>query len=163
MFVYYYTYVARPFDEIGQVLADCPRRLLGARTCAGGPGDGGVRLSLGTNAAFRLRKDVVINLGEPDRSDRRAILPLTVVAAGAPALFPRLEAELEFAPVDVGSTQLTLRGSYRPPLGPVGERLDEALLHRVTEAAIKELLDQVADRLVGEGAERPLQLGAIDS
>lgn len=160
MFVYYYTFVARPFDEVDRQLDGCPQRLLGVEA---GPGGESLRLRLGGERAIPLRKDVEINVGQPDHTDLRTILPLTVAAAGASGLFPRLEAELELAPMDPGLTQLTLRGSYRPPLGPVGERLDEAFLHRVTEAAIKELLDRLADRLAGEGAERPVELGAIDS
>ena len=57
----------------------------------------------------------------------------------------------------------SFRGSYRPPLGAVGGLLDQALLHRVAEAGIKDLLDQVAAWLTESGAERTLDRSAIDS
>jgi hypothetical protein len=163
MFVYYYTYVSRPFADIEQELERTPGCLLGQ---PGAPADGsgeGIVLDLGARRGVPVRKQVVLHTGAPDCSPRRMIVPLSVEALGTPGLFPRLEGELELAPFDDHLTQLTLRGRYRPPLGTVGEHLDEALLHRVTEAGIKDLLDQVAARLTCNGADRPLEAGAIDS
>ncbi len=46
-------------------------------------------------------------------------------------------------------TQLTLSGTYRPPLGSVGGLVDKALLHRLAEAAVKDLIDQIGCRVTG--------------
>src|SRR5712691_9313503 len=127
MFVYYYTFVPRPFDELAGIVDGHPYRWLPSSTPAGDRAEEGILVNLGTDRRLPLRKEVVILAGEPDRSPLRAILPLTVMAADAPGLFPCLKAELELAPFDDEHTQLTLRGSYRPPLGSVGGLLDQAL------------------------------------
>ncbi len=51
---------------------------------------------------------------------------------------------------------LTLAGSYRPPLGSLGEVLDRAILHRVAAATIRSFLAQVAAQL----ADQPVANGA---
>ena len=54
-------------------------------------------------------------------------------------LFPVLDADLTLAPAGAG-TMLTLAGAYRPPLGPLGQALDRAILHRVAAATIRNFL-----------------------
>ncbi len=49
-------------------------------------------------------------------------------ATGAPRLFPKMDAEVVLAALGPGLTQLSLRSSYRPPLGSIGRLLDRALL-----------------------------------
>ena len=58
-----------------------------------------------------------------------------------------LSADLEVAALDPDLTQLTLRGSYDPPLGAMGRRLDRLLMHRVAEASIRSFLRHLADGL----------------
>jgi hypothetical protein len=47
-----------------------------------------------------------------------------------------------------GGRAARLSGTYRPPLEPVGG-LVKALLHRLAEAAVKDLLDQIGYRVTG--------------
>ena len=56
-------------------------------------------------------------------------------------------ADLIVAPLGSTRAQLTFRGSYDPPLGPVGEVLDRALLHRVAESSVKAFMDRIANAL----------------
>ena len=77
----------------------------------------------------------------------KTVIPLRWTATDAPGLFPSLDADLEVAPHGAGSTQLSISARYRPPLGPLGEVIDRAVLHRVAEATVKDFLDRVADRV----------------
>jgi hypothetical protein len=70
-------------------------------------------------------------------------------------LFPALDADLTLAPAGAG-TMLTLAGAYRPPLGPLGQALDRAILHRVAIATIRDFLARVAAQL----ADQPVPNGA---
>ena len=45
---------------------------------------------------------------------------------------------------------LTMAGSYRPPLGAVGEVLDRAILRRVAAATIRSFVAQVAAQITGQ-------------
>lgn len=73
-------------------------------------------------------------------------------------LFPVLDADLTLAPAGAG-TMLTLAGAYRPPLGPLGQAVDRAILHRVAVATIRSFLVEVAAQLddhpVSNGAGSP--------
>jgi hypothetical protein len=73
-------------------------------------------------------------------------------------LFPVLDADLTLAPAGAG-TMLTLAGAYRPLLGPLGQALDRAILHRVAVATIRNFLVEVAAQLddhpVPNGAGSP--------
>ena len=64
-------------------------------------------------------------------------------------LFPVLDADLKLAP-DGEGTMLTMTGSYRPPLGSLGEALDRAVLRRVAAATIRSFLAQVAAQITGQ-------------
>ena len=59
-------------------------------------------------------------------------------------------ADLVAARLVDNETQLSLRGSYTPPLGWVGEALDRALLHRVAESTVKEFVDRIASYTAAE-------------
>lgn len=65
------------------------------------------------------------------------------------ALFPVLDADIRLVPAGEHVTRLTMAGSYRPPLGTLGEALDRAILHRVATSTIRGFLAQVAARIGG--------------
>lgn len=97
-----------------------------------GPAPGVSRL---VRARFR---DLVIH-GET------AVLTLRWEAAGpGGGLFPALDADVTLSPAGPRTAKLRLDGSYRPPLGAVGERLDRAILHRVAAATIQSFMARVA-------------------
>jgi hypothetical protein len=75
-------------------------------------------------------------------------LPLRWEATGLMGrLFPVLDADLVLTPGDDQSSQLTLTGAYRPPLGRLGARLDRAVLHHAATATIRSLLKHTAELL----------------
>ena len=65
-------------------------------------------------------------------------------------LFPVLDADIRLVPAGEHVTWLTMAGSYRPPLGALGDALDRAILHRVATATIRRFLAQVAARIGGQ-------------
>jgi hypothetical protein len=74
-----------------------------------------------------------------------AVLTLRWEASGqGGGLFPALDADITLVPADADTTKLRLDGTYRPPLGAFGERLDRAILHRVATATIQSFVAQVA-------------------
>jgi len=69
-------------------------------------------------------------------------------------LFPVLDGDLTLTPAEAGTARLALAGVYRPPLGWLGAKLDEAVLHKIADATFSVLLRSVADILVSPGPVR---------
>ena len=96
-----------------------------------------------------LSKLVRVQARELSWTDTTAGLALRWEASGpSGGLFPVLDADLRLAPDGDGSV-LRLAGAYRPPLGPLGQALDRALLHRVATATVRSFLARVAAQLTG--------------
>jgi hypothetical protein len=94
-------------------------------------------------------KLVRVQVRELSWTDLSAGLALRWEATGpGGGLFPVLDADLKLAPNGAG-TMLTVTGSYRPPLGSLGEALDRALLRRVAAATIRSFVAQVAAQITG--------------
>jgi hypothetical protein len=73
-------------------------------------------------------------------------------------LFPVMAGRVGLSPVDPHTTRLTVSGMYQPPLGGLGKELDDALMHKVAEATVRELAESIAKRLeaiASEPASRP--------
>jgi hypothetical protein len=76
------------------------------------------------------------------------VVPLRWEATGpAGRLFPALDANVELAAADPGSTRLTLIGCYDPPFGFVGEMIDRALLSVAAQRTADTLVGDIADKL----------------
>ena len=111
-------------------------------------------------AAPGVSKLVEVHFLDMAAHGESAVLALRWEATGPGGkLFPVLDADLALTPAGEHSTRLSLAGAYRPPLGPVGARLDRAILHQVAQATVRSLLARVADTLtrplgpVGGGQE----------
>ena len=99
--------------------------------------------------AAGVSKLVRVQVRELAWTDLSAGLALRWEATGPGiGLFPVLDADLKLVP-DGEGTVLTMAGSYRPPLGSLGEALDRAILRRVAAAAIKSFVAQVAAQITG--------------
>ena len=92
-----------------------------------------------------LSKQVAVqNLPAYSRGDT-IVIPIRWVATGPVAdLFPPLDANLELDPAGGGTSRLTLRGSYRPPLGRVGASLDQMVLHQAARTTVSGFLKLVS-------------------
>ena len=98
-------------------------------------------------AGVPVRKKVVLELGEPVQTATWTVIPLNWKATFPQQLFPEMSGKIELAPTDKDVTRLTVSGMYQPPLGRIGEQLDEALMHNVAEATVKELAESIAQDL----------------
>jgi hypothetical protein len=96
-----------------------------------------------------VSKLVRVQVRELSWTDQTAALALRWEATGTGGtLFPVLDADLTLTRAGVG-TILAMAGSYRPPLGALGEVLDRAILRRVATATIRSFLTQVAAKITG--------------
>ena len=100
-----------------------------------------------STASPLLAKRVFLQVGPPREYADTVIVPLTWSASGASALFPRMDGDLELAPLGSDRTQLSFYGGYEPPLAGIGRRLDRLVLHRVAEATVRTLLHRLAGAL----------------
>jgi hypothetical protein len=115
-----------------------------------------VGVSLGGNGAagagggHRVTRRVEVELGPVLRYPSRTTLALRWRPLGrtGSTLLPDLDADLEIGPLGPERTQLSLSGSYHPPLGQFGRLADRMVMHRVAEATVKDFLDRVGRALL---------------
>jgi hypothetical protein len=62
-----------------------------------------------------------------------------------------MNGKVDVSPVSKDETRLTVSGMYEPPLGRIGEQIDQVLMHNVAEGTVKELAEQIAGRLETSG------------
>jgi hypothetical protein len=163
--LHYYGYVERPYTKVRELLRGEPLELLQGATNSAAERAGAIaarlRLELG---GFDIGVDVRPNV-ESIRDDEEVagLAPVTRLTLGweasrAPALFPSMHLELSAWPLAPDETQLEVRGEYRPPLGTLGHAFDIALGHRIAEASVHRLLDDIVEQL-----ERDLPVDAPTS
>jgi hypothetical protein len=156
MFARYFVEVPLSAEAVTDAVARDPRVWLpGLAEQANHRGDL-LLAEVGFGDVVRIRRTVVVELGESVRSGSTVVFPLRWVASAGAGLFPSLDADLEVAPLRPGRTQLAMSARYVPPFGPVGRVLDRAVLSRVAEATLKDFLDRVASRIVGSREGFPL-------
>ncbi len=98
-------------------------------------------------AGIPVRKKVVVEFGEPARTSTWAVVPVTWRATFPEALFPIMTGKVSVSPVSKDESRLTVSGMYEPPLGKLGEELNEAVMRKVAKATVKELAEHIAQRL----------------
>jgi len=117
--------------------------------------------------AIGLSRLVRVQVRELPGTERSAGIALRWEAVGpGGGLFPVLDADVRLTPAGEHVTLLSMAGSYRPPLGPLGQALDRAILHRVAAATIRGFVTQVAARIGGQSggaAETPAPNGVGSS
>jgi hypothetical protein len=107
----------------------------------------GADLRVGVAGLSKLVRVQVRELAQTDTSVGLAIRWEATGPSGP--MFPVLDADIRLASAGERVALLTIAGSYRPPLGPFGEVLDRAILHRVANATISSFLAQVAAQIDG--------------
>lgn len=101
-------------------------------------------------AGLDLAKRVHVTIGVARRLDRRLILPLSWSGDHGRHLFPVFDGTLEVEALFRDVAELTLAGSYRVPLGPVGAALDAAVLHAAARDTTARLVQELAAALAGD-------------
>jgi len=148
--VYFFTHIAGVPDRVWEALASDPAGWLPppARPC-----EGGWLVELdATNAlpAALACRHAVVRIGSSWGDATHLVRALSWRAATATSLFPVLDGDLEWAPLNGDASQLSLMGTYRPPLSVVGDLGDITLGHRVVEACVRRFVLDVAFRLEQE-------------
>src|SRR5687768_12920525 len=67
-----------------------------------------------------VRQDVIVQVGVAERSNGVIRFTLAWCPAGHERLLPSFDGMLALEVDAMGGTRLRIRGTYRPPLGPVG-------------------------------------------
>ncbi|QBI21342.1 CBS domain-containing protein [Egibacter rhizosphaerae] len=118
--------------------------------------DGSYPLRLSTRvAALEVDKAVRVSTGVAFHRGSRFVIPIDWHAEGAGFAFPSFEGSLEFQPTHADGGHLTLAGSYRTPLGPVGGFVDAVALHSVARETARRLLEGLAEALRETAPEGP--------
>jgi len=99
-----------------------------------------------------LSMAVSVHVGKVRDRGEGFVMPLQWAATGSTELFPVMQADVEIEPLGAQASQLRFSGSYDPPLGSVGRRLDRLLLHQLAEATVRALLKQLVAALLVEPA-----------
>jgi hypothetical protein len=141
MFVRHSVHIDQPIAAVSRLLTDSAHSWL-PRLKDENVSEVGLRI-----AGVPVRKKVTVEVGKAVSGASWAEVPMTWKATFAKPLFPVMDGKVELAPVDGRVTRLTVSGMYEPPLGKVGKRLDEAVMHKVAEATVKELAESIAKRL----------------
>lgn len=149
MFVQYFGLVSRPFTDVSH---DLLAMASGLSRSAGVAYRNGEALLATLSGPGMVAKTVTLELGEPIHRADSTAMPLSWWATGTPGLFPTMEAELSVAAMGPDMTQVTFQGTYKPPLGIVGQVLDRTLLHRFAESSVKDFVDRVIADLDQGGA-----------
>jgi hypothetical protein len=101
-----------------------------------------------------MSKLVQVSLLDPVCRDDSVLVPMRWEATGLMGpLFPVLDANLMLGKDDQGRGVLRIAGAYRPPLGGLGEELDQIVLRRVASATLKSLLRRIAAFLADPAGE----------
>lgn len=147
--------IRRPAAEVERALLDHGPGLLaqaaGSTLWPGEPGeDDSFAIDLPAQwAGIDLAKRVQVSLGAPRRLAGRLILPIAWSSAPGRHLFPLFDGTIEVEALYRDVSELTLAGSYRVPLGPVGAALDTALLQAAARDTAARLVEALAAILGG--------------
>ena len=141
MHVQHSVHVERDAKDCAAALKDGPRWWF---PHLDGEGLGKVKVRL---MGVKVSKKVKAELGEVVTVGDWTKVRMAWKATFPTALFPVMEGEVELSPHDKGTTRLTVSGMYEPPLGKVGAWLDEAVMHNVAQATVKQLAEDIAERL----------------
>jgi hypothetical protein len=150
-----YDYVNQPFERVrAALLADARGIFSRATTVASERAQrlaSGLRVNI---AGIEIGKEIDLEVlgsvdsehhaGGPPRETR---FELSWRAIGKASLFPTMTAELAIYALSPHETQLDLKGTYEPPLGPLGAVIDALVGRRIAEACMHQLIVDVAERL----------------
>lgn len=117
--------------------------------------------------AYREGEDLMAKVGPTSTVSRRVqlaigvteiragglVYPIHWTVNGASMLFPSLEADLWLTKTGSHQTRMTLKGTYRPPLGTLGRIADRALLGKVAEATIADWMERLSAAVTDQTAD----------
>lgn len=145
--LYYYTPLDRPFPTVAGRLLDDPGLWLPdpAARC-GDEFEVLLRAEHALPSALE-RRSAVVTVGPAVEASGGLLRSVTWRASGMDQLFPVLDADLELAPLGEHASQLSLMGTYRPPLSVVGGAADALVGHRVAQACVRSFIESIARKV----------------
>jgi hypothetical protein len=159
MFLRYFVELPLPASDVERVLLGSPERWI--PDLADEADDAGRTLLAEVGfgpRGLRVGKGVHVEVEPSLARGGAVVLPIRWRATGPEGLFPSMDADIEVAGLGASRTQLSFSGRYRPPMGRLGEVADRAVLHRVSEAVVKDFVDRLADRIRAEAG--PIEAGS---
>ena len=135
MHVQHSVHMSQPVKQVSAALVDAPPKWF--------PKSVGVHL-----AGIPVSTRVSVEFGLPILTSTWAVIPILWTPTFGRKLLPVMNGKVEVAPVSPQETRLTVSGMYQPPLGRLGQQLDDALMHGVAEGTVRELAETIARRLV---------------
>lgn len=149
--VYHYQYIPARYEDVLALLQDRAAVVLQPATATATDRAREVVSTLHVQLGrFEVGREVHVELGDlATEPHRRARLPLSWRAEHGATFFPSVEAKLEIAALSdkPPTTQIWLVGSYTPPLGVAGGVANDALGHRVAEAAVHRFVVDAVERI----------------
>jgi hypothetical protein len=147
-------YVDRPYEAVRNLLRSRAGDVLQRATTAAGDRAEGLiaRLRVGA-VGLEVGVDVRVEATERPTEPAVAGLPeishigLTWKAARAESLFPSMKGDLSLTPINFVDTRIAFEGLYTPPFARVGKALDDLLGHRIAEASVQRLVDDLVEQL----------------
>lgn len=137
--------IGQPFEAVEDALLGPPEKWLPDPVPTFHPS--GLRQLDVRIGAGGLTKKVHLSIGDPTREPTKTTLPVSWLASGPSSLFPELAGTLEISRFGPRQTLLALLVEYTPPIGGLGEILDEAVLHRLAWATLSSFSEDVAASL----------------
>lgn len=142
-----YDYVNQPFEIVRRAVLADPQGLFRAATSSTDRSRLHVRLG-----GVDLQSEIEIELGGVTENRDSFTRPSTTIALSwrgrrSPGWFPVMNAKLEIFPLSPTETQVTLSGTYKPPLGALGDTIDAAALHKLAQTSVDSFVREVATYL----------------
>lgn len=126
-----------PAERAIAVLEAAPRELIGSRL-----------------QAVHVAREVHVGFGHLLADDGAVVLPVWWEDAEQPELFPTFDGGIELRDDhDHAGVEVRLAGSYRPPLGTLGEFVDRIVGHRIVATTLDAFVEDVVTRLTAAAAD----------
>lgn len=160
--------IARPVDEVYRLLAHeetewlQPFLRLAAYKGEKAGAELRARLQSQPVAVVEASRRIEVTLGRPSVLVEGAAIeiPLHLESRGYRCIFPALDGRMLLSRADEQKTNLSLAGTYQPPL-PVTGNLDDTLVaQHAAQTAIRDLLDKLCIAMESESSKNSLVEGS---
>jgi hypothetical protein len=152
MDLYLETEIPCPYEPLAEVLQSGPERWLPQAERTGEA----LIFEVGVGSGRRgVRRRVKVTLSRVTPFGYGVAVRIAWRAARRPELYPTLEGALRLERTDrADRSRLRFDASYQPPAGRLGVALDQALMHRVAEASLRDFVARLVEGLQ-EAVELP--------
>lgn len=149
------TTIPAPFDDTRALLAEDPGPVL-CETCTEEERRERrfrAALAVDLGGGMSVQQEVTLRVGTVQPRDDSVVVPVTWEATGHHHMLPSLDGVLEVSDAG-GATRLSLRGSYRLPMGAVGRFGDAVGGRRLARLSVGAFVEQLGARLDEEVRRR---------